>query len=338
MKLWSDSAKCVTPIRKLSYPIQALVLILQMILRLNKASSIYLVILLLALTPSLSARGQSSRGGDWSATAADRYDVLPDVTYSIVNGTELKLDLYTPREHSARTPVVVYFHGGGWVTGDKNDSTLQLLPYLRMGWAAINVNYRLAKVALAPAALEDSRCALRWVADNAGKYDLDLDKVIFSGHSAGGYLALMVGMLPESAGLDRRCRTGHELKPAAIVNWFGITDVHELVSGRHPRSFALQWLGSRADRDDFAKRLSPLSYVRPGLPPIITVHGDADPTVPFAQASRFHHTLGQLGIKNRLVTITGGKHGWFTAKEDQQSYFTIQNFLSDCGLSPVTTK
>ena len=279
--------------------------------------------------------GQSAPNLEWAYTAANRYNVFPDITYRVVNGYDLKLDVYQPRTISSPAQVIVYFHGGGWVSGDKNDSMLQLLPYLRMGWAAINVNYRLARVAPAPAALEDCRCALRWIGDNATKYNLDPNKVVLTGHSTGGYLALMTGIAPESAGFDKACPYGNFPRVLAIVNWFGITDIGDLLSGRHMQSFAAEWLGSRPDRGVLAARISPLSYVRRGLPPIITVHGDADPTVPYSQAVRLHHELSQLGVKNQLYTIHAGKHGWFTPVDDRRSYAGILAFLAGVGLRPM---
>ena len=82
---------------------------------------------------------------------------------------------------------------------------LRALPYLEMGFAVVNVTYRLARVSEAPAAVEDCRCALRWVIQNAKEYGLDVNRLVVTGYSAGGHLALTTGMLPASAGLDRQC-------------------------------------------------------------------------------------------------------------------------------------
>ena len=160
------------------------------------------------------------------------------MTYLIAGGVDLKLDLYRPRVTSpTATPTLIYFHGGGWTSGSKDADALRALPYLEMGWAVVNVEYRLADVAHAPAAVEDCRCALRWVYRNAEAYNFDVEKIVVTGVSAGGHLALTTGMLPESAGLDRQCpgdrnrrwSTGttstEPLKVAAIINWSGITDV-----------------------------------------------------------------------------------------------------------------
>lgn len=89
-----------------------------------------------------------------------------------------------------------------------------------------------------------------------------------------------------SAGLDRECAGDKELKAAAIVDWFGITDVNDLLDGPNKEDYAITWLGSLPDREQIAKRVSPLTYVRPGLPPIFMIHGDADDTVPYSHSVR----------------------------------------------------
>jgi acetyl esterase/lipase len=313
----------------------------RMVIRADKRLSVLQIILVLAWVMILSCcttAKNSLQDEDWAPTAADRYNIFPDITYLSVNGRELKLDVYKPHHEAALVPVAVYFHGGGWTSGDKADSTLQLLPYLKMGWGAINVNYRLASVAIAPAALEDCRCALRWIFQNAGKYGFDSDRLVLTGRSSGGYLALMTGIVTESAGYDTLCPGGGQpISVAAIVNWFGITDVADLLSGRHSQSFADEWLGNQSDRRSLATRLSPLSYLRKDLPPIITIHGDADPTVPYSQATKLHGELSRLGVVNQLLTIRGGKHGWFTAEEDRNSYAVIRAFLANCGLQATIT-
>jgi hypothetical protein len=81
------------------------------------------------------------------------------------------------------------------------------------------------------------------------------------------------------------------------------------------------------NREDVARRASPLTYVRPGLPPIITIHGDADPTVPYSHAVRLHEALNKAGVPNQLVTIPGGKHGGFSHDQTVWAYTAIREFL-----------
>lgn len=133
----------------------------------------------------------------------DSYTVQPNLTYSTANNVELKLDLYLPRNSPAAVPLVLFFHGGGWVEGRKEAANLYLLPYLQMGFAVANVGYRLGRVSPAPAAVEDTRCALRWLSRRARDYKLDMNKVVLTGGSAGAHLALITGMLPPGHALHR---------------------------------------------------------------------------------------------------------------------------------------
>jgi acetyl esterase/lipase len=199
-----------------------------------------------------------------------------------------------------------------------------------MGMNVVNVEYRLARVAQAPAAVEDCRCALRWVIQHAKDYGIDVNRLVVSGGSAGGHLALTTGMLPASAGLDRQCPGPDNLKVAAIVNWYGISDVNELLDGPNMKAYAVTWLGSAPDRDQIAKRVSPLTYVRSGLPPVLTIHGDADPTVPYSQSVRLHKALADAGVGNELMTMPGGRHGFdcCTAPQRVNAYAKIREFLT----------
>ena len=127
-------------------------------------------------------------------------------------------------------PVALLFHGGGWVTGSKDEIALDVLPYLAMGFAVANVDYRLAREARAPAAVQDSRCALRWVIRHAPQYGLDSARVVLVGSSAGAHLALMAALAPPSAGFDGLCPGDEPLRVAAVVNFFGIVDAVELLA------------------------------------------------------------------------------------------------------------
>jgi acetyl esterase/lipase len=196
----------------------------------------------------------------------------------------------------------------------------------------VNVEYRLANVALAPAAVEDCRCALRWVYQNARQYGFETTRLVVAGGSAGGHLALMTGMLDPSAGFDNAAcgwwpPGRHELKVAAIINIFGITDVADVLEGSNRQEWAVAWFGSLPGRVELAKRLSPLSYVRSGLPPILTIHGDLDTDVPYQHGVRLHEALDRAGIANDFVTIKGGKHGFWTREQNMRAQQAISTFL-----------
>jgi acetyl esterase/lipase len=197
----------------------------------------------------------------------------------------------------------------------------------------------MARVSPAPAAVEDAQCALKFVVSRARDYNIDPARVILSGESAGGHLSLTTGMIPASAGFTNICSgggfTGNDVslpKVAAIINWYGITDVNDMLGGPNARAYAVQWLGSMPDRDAIAKSVSPLTYVRADLPPILSIQGDADPIVPYSQNVRLHEALKKAGAKNELFTIAGGGHGNFKPDERTRAYAKIREFLKTNGL------
>ena len=268
--------------------------------------------------------------GSWTYNMVGDYSITPNVTYSTANGYDCKLDVYSRRNPNGRTPTVLFIHGGGWVGGVKETQLLSFIPYLEMGLCVVNVEYRLARVSLAPAAVEDCRLALRWVFMNAQQYGFDTTKIIVTGGSAGGHLALITGMLDPSHGFDMPTGwdySGMEPKVAAIVNWYGITDVKDLLSGPNKQNYAVWWLGNQKDKEAIAERVSPLTYVRKGLPPIFTVHGDKDQLVPYTHALRLHEGLTKAGVSNELLTIPGGRHGGFSKEEMTKVYTAIKEFL-----------
>ena len=277
------------------------------------------------------------------AHVSNQYRVVPNVVYHVADNHENKLDLYLPANPSGSTPVLMMIHGGGWVQGTKESQILRALPYLEMGWAVVNVTYRLVQVSRAPAAVEDCLCALQWIARNAERYNFDTSRIVTSGNSAGGHLALTSGMVPPSAGLGRECVSGSFSGPptipsvevAAIINWYGITDVADLVEGPNTKGYAVQWLGGLPDRLDMARAVSPLTYVRRELPPILSIHGDADPIVPYEHAVRLHAALDDAGVPNELHTVGGGSHGGFNRAQTLKIYETIHEFLARHGLEPV---
>ena len=297
----------------------------------QKAASVFKALgALLILSAAIPT--QAAEMSIFGAEAQVAYRAVPNITYLTANNTDLKLDMYQARGQSVPQPTVIYIHGGGWTGGSKETNVLNLLPYMEMGWNVVNVEYRLARVSLAPAAVEDCLCALRWVLRNAKEYNVDTSRIVVTGNSAGGHLALTTGMIPASAGLDRECPGPEELKVAAIVNWYGITDVADLLDGANPRAYAVAWLGSMENRKEIAARVSPLTYVRPGLPPVVSIQGDADPTVPYSHSVRLHAALEKAGVPNKLITVTGGLHGNFKPEQYPRLYTEIRDFLAKYNL------
>src|SRR5213593_2738788 len=281
---------------------------------------------------ALMVSASSALGQGFSTSITAPYRVVPNITYLTANNFDAKLDVYSRSDVTTPQPTLIWIHGGGWTGGNKEGATFSLLPYMEMGWNVVNVEYRLARVSLAPAAVEDCLCALRWVIRNAKQYNFDTAKLVVSGGSAGGHLALTTAMIPASAGMDRQCPGSEELKVAAVVDWYGITDVVDLLDAANMKTYAVQWMGSMPNRVEIAKRVSPLTYVRAGLPPIISIQGDQDPTVPYDHSVRLQDALKKVAVDGKLITIPGGKHGGFTRAKTQRAHAAIKAFLAKHGL------
>lgn len=280
-----------------------------------------------------------------SAQVPDAFShrIEANVVYNVASGQELKLDVIAPRTVAAPIPVAIWIHGGGWVSGTKEAALLWAMPFVDMGMAIVNVEYRMASAAPAPAAIEDCRCALRWVVRNAERLKIDPSRIVVAGASAGGHLALMTGMVGAAAGFDRGCPVDEKIrwigydksepKVAAIINWFGITDVNDMLEdGGNPRGYAIEWVGNRNDTARIATKASPLTYVRAGLPPILTIHGDADTLVPVAHARRLHEALQKAGVPNELIVIPGGGHGGFNPQQVRDINASMRAFLTKNGV------
>lgn len=242
---------------------------------------------------------------------------------------ETVLDILQPTAKAAgKRPGVIVIHGGGWTGGTKESQIEPIcLRYVEKGFVVANVEYRLAKAALAPAAVEDALNAAHWFRKHAREYNVDTKRIVVTGGSAGGHLALMVGMTPKSAKL------GPPAKVAAVVNFYGITDVGDQLGGPNMRTYAVTWLPEQPGRMELARRLSPMTYVRRDLPPILTLHGDADQTVPYEHGVKLTKALQAAGVKAELITVPGGKHGFPKEKLDEL-YPQIFAFLKTAGVMP----
>jgi acetyl esterase/lipase len=221
-------------------------------------------------------------------------------------------------------PTLIWIHGGGWIRGDKATNGERFLHFLERGWHVVNINYRQGP-GTAPQAVDDALCAYKWVVDRA-LANGQSNRFVVGGASAGGHLALMVGLM--NAEGNHPCRAA--IAPSAIANWFGITDiaaVDDFLSGSQPdANYARAWIGEPSRIAEISRQYSPIAHVSAAAPPIITIHGTADPTVPYIQAETLHTALT---TRNRLVTLEGGTHGGFSDSQYQQAMTAIFEFLAD---------
>lgn len=289
-------------------------------------------------------------GGDVTDLYALYGGVETDLVYRTIDGVDLTLDVYRPKGAPPPgstpnpqqvapvvrvAPTMVWVHGGGYFRGSKGRDVLRFLPWLAKGWNVVSIRYRLRQTALAPAAAEDSRCALGWVAANAATYGFDLDRLVVAGQSAGGHLALLAGMAPPGGNLDRTCAHAPP-KVAAIVSWFGFVDLTKLVDGPERNAYVVDWFGpGRANVQDLAAQVSPAALLRPDLPAVVSVHGDADRTHPFAHVEAMHERLKQLGVPSLIHRVPGATSGDFSVADNRAANEAVFRFLAQRGLRGV---
>jgi len=233
-----------------------------------------------------------------------------------------RLDVIYPNAAGPRgmttLPGVIMFHGGGWI--DNKPAALKasmssfFSRFLAHGFVVCNVEYRLAdgtpNGAIAPAAVQDALLAAKWFWDRLDYYHVDRTKYVVTGASAGGHLALMVGMATPAAQLGPTSPNDYRI--AAIVNGYGPPDVTDLLA--RGTSFAVQWLpASTPNRAALALRVSPITYVRQDIPPLITVQGANDTTVPVAENQHLDQLLQAAGADAAIHLVAGAGHGFSAA-------------------------
>ncbi len=255
------------------------------------------------------------------------FTVQLNTVYTIVNNWEGKMDFYLPPNTGNPTAIVLNIHGGGWNHGVKESQT-GFSTFFKVGIAVANMEYRLTGQATAPAAVEDTRCALIYIIKNAKALNIDVNKIVIMGGSAGGHLALMAGLLANNHLFDNNCKGIENIKVAAIIDKYGITDVWDWAYGKNITSkSAKNWLGKYANDRIFAASVSPINYITKNSPPILIVHGNTDPTVPYQHSVNFKKKLDEVKVYNEFITVDGGLHGKFDKEKNSEINKTIITFL-----------
>jgi acetyl esterase/lipase len=249
------------------------------------------------------------------------FEVHRDLRYGPL--PEHLVDVWRPRFRWRRAaPGVLLIHGGGWNEGVRADMEEALCRwFLNRGFTVANVEYRKAPGTLAPGSILDVRLAASWFRSAAGRWQLTTDQVILCGTSAGGHLALMAALPPADAGF------GPAPRPLAILNLWGVSDLAALLDHSVAGPLVRNWLPP-ADTPEalarMARSYSPLGYVRPGLPSVLSIHSRLDPVVPFSQSQRLDQALRAAGNSSRLVALPGRAHGdvdWATVHSHLARFF-----------------
>lgn len=254
-----------------------------------------------------------------------RGDTQTDIEYGRVGETSLKLDLHRPQ--AASPPLVVYVHGGAWRAGSKSDVPIAKL--LDHGFAIASVDYRLSTQARFPAQVHDIKAAIRFLRANAEVLHIDTERVAIVGSSAGGHLAALVGVTNDHKKLEGRVGDHLDRSSAvqAIVSLYGASNLQSILGqstefGLTVRIPALKLLlGDVPDAvPDLARLASPVAHLDSKDPPLLLIHGDADPQMPPQQSAELEKAHpGSV----TYITLSGSKHGGPEFYDDERTALMV---------------
>ena len=276
------------------------------------------------------ASPSTSAGGKTGAV-----QTIKNVNYAGTSSASQTLDLLLPANALLPLPLVVRIHGGGFSSGDKagEETGPAANAILAKGYALASVNYRLSGQALFPAGVQDVKAAVRWLRAHAAEYGLDTDRFASWGESAGGYMAVMLGVTGDQTTVfddDSLGNPGVSSAVAAVVDWYGPVDLATMDSQQtaHPPAGCpsnwLQhtpanspegtWLGGALNTPAVSTKLSQanlISYLATAktLPFFIIAQGDNDCQVPYGQSQELNDALAKVGNAAKLTIIPGYSHG-----------------------------
>jgi acetyl esterase/lipase len=277
----------------------------------------------LAVLLFLPLAAASAAPPDSPAAARERLSVRVEkgIPFATVGGEALRLDLARPTT-GGPYPGLLLLHGGAWRVGSRADlstpgtdaagrPTPSLIEAIAAhGYVVASASYRFAPKYPFPAQLEDARAALRFLRANAKTYHLDPAKVAAGGFSAGGHLALLLGLADPAAGNDAAEPADPAGRVQCVVSFFGPTDQHlYAATPGHEDAYMVPLLGKACKTDPTVyERASPITYVSKDDPPVLMVHGTADVVVPIIHSERLLKKLHDAGVTAELVTVPGAGH------------------------------
>lgn len=242
-----------------------------------------------------------------------------NITYHTYSDGDLQLDLYQPRalvESDQSAPGVILVHGGGWQAGYRTHLTPIAIELAKAGYVAATISYRLAPEALYPAAIFDTRAAVRWMREHAARYHVNPNQLTLAGSSAGGQIASLTALSTNSQELNPAPRSHIHADVQAIINIDGLSDFTSAAARQYedaPRetpSSAVLWLGGHyAQATDNWHQASPLFYVTADTPPILFLASGR--TRFYVGRDEMIEKLNEHDIYSEVVTFEGTPHSFW---------------------------
>jgi acetyl esterase/lipase len=280
-----------------------------------------LCVLVTLFTTSFSVNGQSTSG----------ITIKKDIVYGHAGETDLKMDMGSP-EGTGPFPVILFFHGGGWQQGDKSHMHKWIRLYAASGYVGVSVGYRFAPQFKWPSQVQDAKTAVRYLRAHAKELNIDPKRIAAMGESAGGYLALMLGVTSPADGLEGEGGYPEfSSSVKTVVSYFSATDLTlpalklspeleaEMLKyyNKSLKEVRADFTGATGPDDPVLKKISVVTYVDKSDAPVLMFHGDIDPFVSMEHAFRLQSAQEKVNVPNQVIIVKGGGHGWTGAIQEQ---------------------
>lgn len=226
-------------------------------------------------------------------------------TYKKIDGFTLEMHLFlpNPKKFKGKRPTIVQFHGGSWSEGKPDWFFSTAEAYAKQGWTVGVVEYRIkGKQGTYPfESVKDAKSAIRWIRENAQKYNIDTNKIVATGNSAGGHLSLATALIENWNEHTDNLNTS--AKPNIIIVNSGVYDL---------TNYANKWISEKVKNREIVKEISPNHLVKKSAVKMLLIHGDKDRNCPYETAKSFYTQMKSLGNDIELQTIKDADHWiWF---------------------------
>ena len=251
-----------------------------------------------------------------------------DVPFTTAGGTELRIDIAQPAMGEGPYPAVLVIHGGAWHEGGREENHRYLLELARRGYVAASPQYRFCPRDRFPAQLLDVKAAVRFLRSNAKGLKVNPERIGAMGFSAGGHLALLLGLTGPGDGFDGvESRGVTSSRVEAVVDFYGPTDLSARDFSDTAESFVTCLTGLPAEENpELAAKASPTTYVGSGDVPILAFHGARDDLVPPSQAYVLMQKLSAAGVPGRFEFVLDAGPG-FSGANWERAWKETLDFL-----------
>ena len=282
--------------------------------RLFRAAALEIPVRIWTRVTAATLLGLAGAGLVAAAGAPIPEDVLfeRDLEFSKPEGQSLQLNIARPRKAIGTLPAILCIHGGGFRAGTREGYDGLCIKLAQNGYVAATVTYRLSPASKFPAAVHDCKSAVRWLKANSTQYGIDPTRIGATGGSAGGHLALFLGVTSGIPEFEGEGNLNQSSSVACVVSFSGPSDftksygksvdAHEVL----PLFFG----GNLVQMPKEHVRGSPLYWVTPNAAPTLCIHGTQDDYVGYEQAVWITERLKAAAVEARLLTLEGAGHGF----------------------------